>query len=107
MAILEFEEKDTPFKRCNHLVSTSTSLAYCIKYHEWMTKCPKKCGYFEEGPPGNLDDLKKEKFNPECFYFSKSDTNNSIYQCKLFKQENPMCESCQYLKIANEKIETS
>jgi hypothetical protein len=94
MIKVTFEEIDTPFKQCTNLVSTSTSLAYCIKYHEWITKCPNKCGFFEEGSPGNLDNLKKEKFNPEC-------ADNSIYQCKLFKQENPMCESCQYLKLPN------
>jgi hypothetical protein len=107
MIKVTFEEIDTPFRQCTNLVSTSTSLAYCIKYHEWITKCPNKCGFFEEGSPGNLDDLKKEKFNPECFYFARSDADNSIYQCKLFKQENPMCESCQYLKLPNGKNGTS
>jgi len=95
------EEKDTAFKQCTHLISTSTSLAYCVNYHEWMTKCPSRCAFFKEGNPGNIEGLKKEKFNPECFYFARSDTNDSLYLCKLFKQESPMCESCQYQKLPN------
>jgi hypothetical protein len=98
---LSFKEKHTPFKLCTHLVSTSTSLAYCINYHDWIAKCPIKCPFYKEGSSGNIEDLEKEKFNPECYYFAKNNTNDLIYQCKLFKQENPMCESCQYLKLTD------
>ena len=101
------EEKNTLFKKCSHLISTSNSLAYCVNYHEWITKCPSKCAFFKEGSPGNIENLKKEKFNPECYYFAKSDTNDFAYQCKLFKQESPMCEPCQYLKLTNENKEIS
>jgi hypothetical protein len=104
---LDFSEKDESFESCTYLASTSTSIAYCIKYHEWINKCPNKCGFFEEGTPGNIQDLKKQKFNPECLYFARSETDKSIYQCKLFKQDNPMCESCQYLKLPDGKDETS
>ncbi len=107
MEILGSKEKDTPFKQCTHLISTSGSLAYCVNYHEWMTKCPSRCPFFKEGSPVFIEDLRKEKFNPECYYFAKSNTNDSLYQCKLFKQESPMCESCQYLKLPNGNKEIS
>ena len=96
---METEQKDELFKYCIHLVTTSTSLSYCIKLHEWITKCPVKCGFFEEGSSGKIDNLRKEKFNPECYYFVRNRSGKFLYQCNLFKQENPLCESCQYLKL--------
>ena len=107
MVILGYEEKGSSFKQCTHLVSTSTSLSYCINYHEWMTTCPSKCPYFKEGRSVDIKDLRNKKFNPECYYFAISDINDSLYQCKLFKQENPICESCQYLKLTDGNKDTS
>ena len=105
MDTLGYDSKDALFKRCIHLISTHSGLAYCITYHDWINQCPSKCPFFRTGTPGDMEHVKKNKFNPECFYFVRSDINSSNYQCKLFKQENPFCESCQYLKTSDEETD--
>jgi hypothetical protein len=88
------------FKTCRHLISTNKlSLVYCLKYHEWLSQCPQKCAYYQKGDPGNLNDLETKRYNIECLYFTNIDTENGDYMCQLFKQNNPLCEPCQFAKM--------
>ena len=90
------------FKTCEYLISTNKpSLAYCLKYHDWLNQCPQKCAYYQNGDPKSLDDLKTKMYNFECLYFTNSETEKGSYMCQLFKQNNPLCEPCQFAKMSD------
>ena len=90
----------TSFKFCSHLISANKStLAYCLKYHDWLSQCPQKCVFYQKGNPGILNDLKTKMYNFECLYFTNGDTGKGDYLCQLFKQKNPLCEPCQFAKM--------
>jgi hypothetical protein len=86
----------TEFRHCLKLLDIKDNpLSYCIVYKEWINHCPPKCGYFEEGEVGMIENVKKRKLDYECLYFSRN-SKNMDYICILFEQESPFCESCQF-----------
>ena len=94
------EHYPTKFKakirHCIKLLKTKEkNLSYCLIYKEWIDHCPPKCGYFEEGNAGSIEEIKKRKLNYECLYFSRKHDEQD-YFCKLFEQMSPFCDSCQY-----------
>lgn len=94
------EIQPNSFKICSFLAKADNeSLAYCLKYHEWIRTCPKKCVFFHEGEVRKISDLKSKKFVFECIYFSLDNETLNYPWCDLFSQKNPFCESCQFTKI--------
>ncbi|MHA2176371.1 MAG: hypothetical protein ACXABI_16225 [Candidatus Hodarchaeales archaeon] len=88
------------FSRCTFLAeSDSKSLAYCLKYHEWIRTCPNKCAFFHEGESQQISGFREKKFNFECIYFTLDEEALNYHWCSLFSQKNPFCESCQFAKI--------
>ncbi|MFX0084097.1 MAG: hypothetical protein ACFFAU_00350 [Candidatus Hodarchaeota archaeon] len=82
-------------QHCLKLLDTKDkSFRYCLVYKDWIDYCPPKCGYFEEGEAGTIENVKKRKLNFECLYFSR-DSNKIDYFCILFNQESPFCEFCK------------
>ena len=97
--LLMSERNKSAFKQCSNLISTkNTTLAFCIKFHEWLDQCPQKCGFYQEGSIGKIDELKSKNYNFECHYFTHSTLISGEYRCKLFEQDNPLCESCKFVK---------
>ena len=99
---MNFGRNNQSFKACSHLIFTNKlSLIYCLKYHDWLSQCPRKCAYYQKGNPGNIDKLETKMYNFECLYFTNSDTEAGSYMCQLFKQNNPLCEPCQFAKMSD------
>ena len=83
-------------RRCIKLLKTNDpNLGYCLVYKDWIKNCPEKCGYFEEGEEGKIKEIEERKLDHECLYFTKTSESKDFY-CKLFEQDGPFCESCQF-----------
>lgn len=90
------------FKRCIYLTATRTgTIAYCLKYREWINTCPAKCGYCEAGTTGTMEEVREKKFNMECKRFTRVKTKEGEvkYFCTLYLQEAPFCEKCLFAEI--------
>ncbi|MFX0050563.1 MAG: hypothetical protein ACFE8U_04655 [Candidatus Hermodarchaeota archaeon] len=91
------------FNHCIHLHESlykkHVIIAYCLKFHDWLDQCPKKCQEYVHGEVGKIIDIERKRFNIECLHFNRKFGNNGsspIYYCSLMMQEDPFCHSCQF-----------
>jgi hypothetical protein len=91
------------FNRCIYLHESPEKkgviIAYCLRFHDWLDQCPRKCQEYIHGEVGKIIETERKRFNIECLYFSRKLQNNGsspIYYCNLLLQEDPFCYSCQF-----------
>ncbi|NHJ02474.1 MAG: hypothetical protein EAX86_10090 [Candidatus Heimdallarchaeota archaeon] len=91
------------YKFCQFLLTTKAeTIAYCLKYREYINQCPDKCLFFLHGSSGSMEEVSTNNFLYNCLYFSRSkeeNTNSIRYFCELYEMDNPLCKSCQFPKF--------
>lgn len=95
------------FKYCIHLLKAENEqVSYCLKFKSGLERCPSKCGYYSQGPPGDITETRRKQINFECLYLARVNNELKIpnYVCNLMNLQNPSCKDCRFPEYAGEEV---